>query len=76
METEIIDKLYLELSQFCKAKSGHELMLEKKLELLMDAVKPFADLVHSTSGRIPHERLSMADWHALTTAYGAAPQVN
>lgn len=39
-----------------------------KLAELRAAVKPFADLVHATSGRIPTERLSFADWHALTKA--------
>lgn len=39
-----------------------------KLAQLRAAVKPFSDLVHTTSGRIPTEMLSFADWHALTKA--------
>jgi len=36
METETIDKLFLELSQFSKAKTGREIQLEKRVELLTD----------------------------------------
>lgn len=36
---------------------------------LRAAVKPFADLVLTTSGRIPYERLSAAHWHHLVKAY-------
>lgn len=32
METEIIDKLFLELSQFTKAKTKRELELEEEIE--------------------------------------------
>lgn len=42
-------------------------MLEE-LDELRAAVKPFAQLVVNTSGRIPIERLSFADWHRLTKA--------
>ena len=42
-------------------------MLEE-LDELRAAVKPFAQLVVNTSGRIPVERLSFADWHRLTKA--------
>lgn len=45
-----------------------ELEEARKLELL-SAMKPFAELVLATSGRIPHERLSFANWHDLTRAY-------
>jgi hypothetical protein len=38
---------------------------------LMVAIRPFADLVKSTSGRIPTERLSLADWHFLVRTYDA-----
>lgn len=61
-ETNTIDLLFLELSQFTKATTARELSLLK-------AIKPFAELVLSTSGRIPTERLSLADWHALAKAY-------
>jgi hypothetical protein len=36
---------------------------------LLEAVAPFAKLVCSTSGRIPVEKLSFADWHELVKAY-------
>ena len=37
------------------------------------AVKPFYDFVQGTSGRLPFERLSHADWHNLWKAYEAPP---
>jgi len=67
--TEIIDRLFLELSQFTQAKSKKELDLEDDLRRLRAAVKPFARIVETTSGRIPHEKLSGADWHALVKAF-------
>jgi hypothetical protein len=39
--------------------------LRAELSSLRDAVRPFVRLVKDTSGRIPTERLSFADWHAL-----------
>jgi hypothetical protein len=39
--------------------------LRAELSALRDAVRPFVRLVKTTSGRIPTERLSFADWHAL-----------
>jgi hypothetical protein len=33
-ETQIIDMLYLELSQFCKAKTKQELFLQKEIDRL------------------------------------------
>ncbi len=38
---------------------------------LLDATKTFANLVKDTSGNIPTERLSFADWHRLVKAYDA-----
>jgi hypothetical protein len=38
---------------------------------LLEAVEPFAELVNETSGKIPFERLSFANWHALAKAYNA-----
>jgi hypothetical protein len=38
---------------------------------LRDACKPFVELVKNTSGRIPTERLSAANWHDLVKAYEA-----
>ena len=37
----------------------------------LDAIKPFADLIHTTDGPIPTERLSLANWHELVNAYDA-----
>jgi hypothetical protein len=39
---------------------------------LLAAIRPFADLVSTTDGRIPVERLSFYNWHTLTKAYKAA----
>ena len=39
--------------------------LRAELSALREAVQPFVRLMKSTSGRIPTERLSFADWHAL-----------
>jgi len=36
---------------------------------LRDAIKPFADAMNNTSGRIPVEYLSLSDWHNLIKAY-------
>lgn len=68
-ETETIDKLYLELSHFTKAKTSKEILLEHEITMLRLAIKPFADAVNNSSGKIPTEKLSFADWHALTGAY-------
>lgn len=67
--TETLDKLYLEWSQFTGAKTARELKLEKQKQELLRSMKPFAELVTSTNGRIPTERLSLADWHALIKAW-------
>jgi len=71
METETIDKLFLELSQVTQATTAKEAQLEMRNAELMVAIRPFADLVKSTSGRIPTERLSLADWHFLVRTYDA-----
>jgi len=42
--------------------------LLEELQTLRKAVRPFAALVETTSGRIPTERLSLADWHNLAKA--------
>ena len=52
-----------------------EMQVEKlraELIAIRDAVAPFARLVKDTSGRIPTERLSLADWHALAKVGAAA----
>ena len=71
METETIDRLFLELSQVTQATTAKELALGVEVERLRTAMKPFARLVSTTSGRIPYERLSAADWHGLVKAYEA-----
>lgn len=45
----------------------------EELDALRAAVKPFARLVSETNGRIPTERLSFADWHALAKASAMSP---
>jgi hypothetical protein len=72
METETIDRLFLELSQFTSATTAKEIALQKRVDALNAAIHPFAMLVKHTSGRIPHERLSLADWAALSKAYQEA----
>jgi hypothetical protein len=65
METETIDRLFLELSQFTRATTAKEVRLQARVAELEKAIQPFAELVRTTNGRIPHERLSAADWHEL-----------
>jgi hypothetical protein len=48
--------------------------LQEHIGDLLDAMKPFVSLMKETSGRIPTERLSFADWHKLTKAFDAAKQ--
>jgi hypothetical protein len=43
-----------------------------QIAMLREALKPFVDLVKSTSGRIPYERLSLANWSQLCKAYDSA----
>lgn len=69
--TESIDRLFLELSQFTQATTAKEAALGLKVFQLKAAMQPFVDLVESTNGRIPYERLSAADWHALVKAFRA-----
>lgn len=51
METETIDKLYLELSQFTKAKTGRELALERSLNTTRIALLHIK--AQLTNGRSP-----------------------
>ena len=44
-----------------------------RLVALREAMKPFYDIAIGTSGRIPTERLSGADWHNLWKAYELPP---
>ena len=39
METAAIDRLYLELSQFTKAKTAREINLERRVQALRDALE-------------------------------------
>jgi hypothetical protein len=43
--------------------------LQGEVQKLMDVIRPFAKVVAKSSGRVPYERLSAADWHALAKAY-------
>lgn len=72
MDTQTIDMLFLELSQVTKATTQKEIALLKRVHDLQDAMRPFAELLETTSGRIPVERLSAADWHKLAEAYRRA----
>jgi hypothetical protein len=68
-DTETIDHLFLELSQFTQATTAKELALQGEVQKLMDVIRPFAKVVAKSSGRVPYERLSAADWHALAKEY-------
>lgn len=72
IETEAIDKLFLELSQVTQAVTAKELALDFKVQKMKACIRPFAELVKTTDGRIPVERLSLADWHELVKAYDNA----
>lgn len=39
------------------------------MEEIKRAMKPFANLVRTTEGRIPVERLSLENWHNLLKIY-------
>ena len=41
----------------------------EKVRELVCAMEPFARLMNTTSGRIPVEQLSLANWHDLVKAY-------
>ena len=43
--------------------------VETRAMHLRNAITPFAKIVSESSGRIPVEKLSMADWHTLVKAY-------
>lgn len=43
--------------------------VETRAMALRNAITPFAKIVSESSGRIPVEKLSMADWHTLVKAY-------
>jgi len=46
--------------------------MREKARDLVCAMEPFARLVNTTSGRIPVEQLSLANWHDLAKAYNKA----
>lgn len=50
-ETETIDKLFLELSQVSKAKTGRELALEKSLARVEGMIKRLRDTLKDTMDR-------------------------
>jgi len=52
------------------AELTHELSdMREKARDLVCAMEPFAKLMNTTSGRIPVEQLSLANWHDLVKAY-------
>lgn len=72
------ENVFYEFSSAMFANFKHILaereQLRAKLEAaqrLRDAVKPFVKIVTASSGRIPHERLSAANWHELCKASAA-----
>jgi hypothetical protein len=69
--TESIDRLFLELSQFTQATTARELALKDEVLRLRTAMRPFVVLVETTSGRVPYENLSAANWHDLVKAFRA-----
>jgi hypothetical protein len=69
MQTETIDKLFLELSQVSKAMPAREIAIMEKVIAITQAVEPFAAIVRNSEGRIPTEKLSLADWHELSKAF-------
>lgn len=54
--------------------TDRETSLSEHLRDLQEAVRPFAELMATTNGRIPVERLSLADWHTLAKAYVRSTQ--
>lgn len=59
------NKLRLELAEANAFVEG----MEENCHDLLEAMKPFAELVSTTDGRIPTERLSFAHWHSLSKAH-------
>jgi hypothetical protein len=51
------------------ASAPQATILPPGLERLHKAARKFAEIVNTSSGRIPTERLSFADWHELVAAY-------
>jgi hypothetical protein len=47
---------------------------DAEIERLRKAIAPFAQIMIGTSGRVPTERLSFADWHSLSRAYFPQPK--
>ena len=44
MQTEIVDKLYLELSHLTDAKTYKELQMERRIKVLEEAIKVIASI--------------------------------
>lgn len=63
METEAIDKLFLELSQITKAKTERELQLEKLLGLVLDAWQ-----IDGVKDQLGHCQLYNRAFMRITTA--------
>ena len=63
METEMIDRLFLELSQVTKAKTEKELQLEKLLGLVLDAWQ-----IDGVKDQLGHCHLYNRAFFRITTA--------
>lgn len=69
--SEAIQQRMLELRDL--ALRGLEAQRRPYFERLHTAALPFVSLMRGTSGRIPVERLSFADWHELIKAHDDCP---
>lgn len=54
-ETETLDKLYLEISQFTTAKTGREIKLEQQRDKLLEASAEFLEM-HQKGWWLPDVR--------------------
>ena len=56
METETLDKLYLEISQFTKAKTGNEIRLEIMIDILINKCLLLHQVtcIHELSAEVKH----------------------
>ena len=68
METETIDRLFLELSQVTQATTAKELALQNEVAALREQLRQIGDYTHdhSTGPAVPD-----ALWEVRSMAYGA-----
>lgn len=69
METESIDKLFLELSQFTAAKTKRECDLETRLQMMISVAEPFVEAIRQSSENPATNKLSLEHWHDLLKAF-------